>query len=323
MIRKIKSLLCVYFLWCGWGGSSSRLIAQTPDHLPFSRQLQVIVDNDAYFFTSYDRYYSSGIFASYSVLRDNLPFSKPDKEHKLFYDIVFSHYIYTPKNILWDKLDQLDRPYAGMATLGVRLNYLRPSSGFTVKADVGWLGPAIKTAELMRWWHGSLGIRLPRGWDYQINNTPVLMVAPSYLKRRAFSEKLDVVSTTAMSVGTVLNQLSQEVALRYGLPGGLNQSHLTNSLLNAGKANGGVVEWYLLASWQGSYVLYNATIDGNFIGPESMYTESSEKVVLRQTYGALLAYKKADFELSFKTTSREVKGAENHRYMRARISYRF
>jgi lipid A 3-O-deacylase len=298
-------------------------MAQASDDLSFSHQIQLTVDNDAYFFTSYDRYYSSGIFGSYSSLKSQLPFSHAKEGSKYSSDIVFSHYIYTPKNILWDKLEQLDRPYAGMATLGVQLNYLRPSSAFTMKADVGWLGPAIKTAELMRWWHGSLGIRLPRGWDYQINNTPVLSLTPSYLKQWAINEKFDVVSSTSMTAGTVLNQVSQEVVVRYGLPGSLNQSHLTNSLLNATKGSGKVIEWYLVACWQGSYVLYNATIDGNFIGHESMYHESSEKAVLRQTYGAVLAYKKADFELSFKTTSREVKGAENHRYMRAKISYRF
>jgi lipid A 3-O-deacylase len=287
------------------------------------RQVQLTVDNDAYFFTSYDRYYSSGIFGSYSSLRSGLPFSLPKEGSVYSSDIVFSHYIYTPKNILWDKLDQLDRPYAGMATLGVQLNYLRPSSAFAMKADVGWLGPAIKTAELMRWWHGSLGIRLPRGWDYQINNTPVLTLAPSYLKQWVISEKLDVVSSTSMSAGTVLNQVSQGVSVRYGLPGSLSKSHLTNSLLSAAKGSGKLIEWYLVSTWQGSYVLYNATIDGNFIGSESIYHESSEKAVLRQTYGAVLAYKKADFELSFKTTSREVKGAEKHRYMRAKISYRF
>ncbi|MEQ9375207.1 MAG: lipid A deacylase LpxR family protein [Imperialibacter sp.] len=322
MARKINFLLCLVFGFQGWPWGFNAIAESDPDST-FLRQVQLTVDNDAYFFTSYDRYYSSGVFASYSSLKSRLPFSRPKEGSIYSSEVVFSHYIYTPKNILWDKLEQLDRPYAGMATLGVQLNYLRPSSAFTMKADVGWLGPAIQTAELMRWWHGSLGIRLPRGWDYQINNTPVLMLTPSYLKQWAISEKLDVVSSTSMSVGTVLDQVSQEVTLRYGLPGSLNKSHLTNSLLNAAKGSGKLIEWYLVASWQGSYVLYNATIDGNFIGPESMYHERSEKAVLRQTYGAVLAYKKADFELSFKTTSREVKGAENHRYMRAKISYRF
>jgi lipid A 3-O-deacylase len=322
MARKISFILCLVFGLQGWPWVAQVIAGSDPDST-FARQIQLTVDNDAYFFTSYDRYYSSGIFGSYTSLRSRLPFSQSKEGSIYSSDIVFSHYIYTPKNILWDKLEQLDRPYAGMATLSVQLNYLKPSSAFTMKADVGWLGPAIKTAELMRWWHGSLGIRLPRGWDYQINNTPVLTLTPSYLKQWAITEKFDVVSSTSMSAGTVLNQVSQGVLVRYGLPANLNKSHLTNSLLNAAKGSGKLIEWYLVASWQGSYVLYNATIDGNFIGPESVYHERSEKTILRQTYGAVLAYKRADFELSFKTTSREVKGAENHRYMRAKISYRF
>ncbi len=324
-----KTRLIFFFLGCSiiLLGDLTSLRAQVSDKGTQPKQLQLIVDNDAYFFTSYDRYYSSGIFASYSASAQKLPFqntgSAGNAPTRLSYDLTFSHYIYTPKDILWDRLDELDRPYAGMATLGLRLNYFKPSAAFSLKADAGWLGPAIKTGELMRWWHKSLRIRQPRGWEYQINNTPVLILSPEYKKQWPIVEKLDFISSSAIVVGTVLNQASQQFAFRYGSLNGLNQSHFTNSLMGIKRQEKKLVEWYLLAAVEGNLVLYNATIDGNFIGAGSRYTEESETVVLRQTYGAVLAYEKMDFELSFKTTSREVRGAEHHRYMRAKISYRF
>lgn len=287
-----------------------------------TRQLQLTVDNDAYFFTDYDRYYSSGVFASYSYLvqRPFLWKGVATKEAKFSADFRLSHYMYTPKNILWRNLDQLDRPYAGMVTAGAGFNYLFPSSAVSAGIELGWLGPATKTAELQTWWHERLNIRLPRGWEYQVNNTPVIQLQPEYYRRLPLGKSADLVAHTLVSAGTVLNRLQQGVVFRYGKPGALNQSHLTNSLLGAG---GKFREWYLFASFHGSWVLYNATIDGNFIGERSAYTEVSAPFVGLQTYGVVFAGEAADFELVFKRNSREVIGAEPHRYMRAKVTYRF
>lgn len=292
------------------------------------RQLQLTVDNDAYFFSSYDRYYTSGIFASFSQLTDRLriiPVIGGSREDgKYSYDMWFSHYIYTAKDIRWNNVDQLDRPYAGMLTLGAQTNAFFASSAFTLRADVGWLGPSIRTDDLMRFWHETLNIRRPNGWDYQINNTPVFSLQPQYFKRWSLGGKSDIVTTSGIFAGTVFNRFYQEVSWRIGKPGLLNASHFTNSLLRSGQVSEGkAIEWYFFASLQGSAVLYDATIDGNFIGPKSKFTGVSEPWVLRHTYGVVVAGDRTDIELSFKITSQEVKGAEMHRYMRAKLSRRF
>lgn len=303
----------------------TKTFAQTNSKASYSQQLQLIVDNDAYFFTDYDRYYSSGIFATYSMAT-----AKPLLKQwvtdfsKASYDFRFSHYMYTAKNILWKSLDQLDRPYAGMANLGVQLNYFYPKSAFFVGIDLGWLGPAIKTAELQSWWHERLNIRLPRGWEHQISNTPVLIFQPEYYRQLAGSEKLDVVSRSGFAAGTVFNKVFQEAIIRFGRPRPMDQTQLTNSLIGKGANNHNkYIEWYLFAALQGTYVLHNTTIDGNFIGPASAYTEESAPFVWQQSYGFALAGKVADFELAFKLNSQEVAGAEQHRYMRVKVSYRF
>lgn len=325
MIWKAKVGACKQKCWLlifGAMVASSTLHATNADSTRLRRQLQLTVDNDAYFFTSYDRYYSSGIFASYSRLIEKPYLNLSPQSGKYSVDYWFSHYIFTPKNILWDQVEVLDRPYAGMATLGIQLNYLYENAAFSLRTDVGWMGPATQTGELMRWWHKTLRIRQPRGWDYQINNTPVVVLSPQYYRRLPVSKNADVVSVSSFDMGTVFNRLSQEVAVRVGRPGKLNQSHFTNSLFGASKGHNKLVEWYLLASLEGGFVVYDATIDGNFIGPESPYVEQSESWVLRHTYGLVLAGKRVDFELAYKITSREVVGAEEHRYMRCKIGYR-
>ncbi len=290
------------------------------------RQVQLVVDNDAYFFTDYDRYYSSGIFASYSQLISQPVFFKSlaEKAKKLTGDLRFSHYMYTPKNILWRTLDQLDRPYAGMMTAGGSLNFYFNKSALLLGADMGWLGPGTKTGELQVWWHKMLDIRLPRGWEYQINNTPVIILQPEYLQRLVHYQKMDLVSRSGLAAGTVFNKVFQEVTVRYGRPGALHQSQIANSLPGTTAQSGGkYAEWYLFASMQANYVVHNATIDGNFVGPKSLYTEASVPFVWQQTFGVMVAGKSADFELSFKINTKEVAGAEQHRYMRAKVSYRF
>ena len=305
---------------------ATKTSAQADNSNPFyTQQLQLVVDNDAYFFTDYDRYYSSGIFATYSrVAAKPLLKQWAADFSRAGYDFRFSHYMYTPKNILWRSLDQLDRPYAGMATLGVQLNYFYPRSAFFAGIDIGWLGPAIKTAELQSWWHEMLNIRLPRGWEHQINNTPVLIIHPEYYRQLTGSKKLDLVSRTGFAAGTVFNNIFQEGIIRFGRPGPIDQTQLTNSLLGVGANDQNkYVEWYLFASLQGTFVLHNTTIDGNFVGSASTYTEQSAPFVWQQSYGFVVAGKAADFELAFKLNSPEVAGAERHRYMRAKVSYRF
>lgn len=315
---------CKQKCWLIFGAmvASTMLHASNSDSTRLQRQLQLTVDNDAYFFTSYDRYYSSGIFASFSHLIEKPYVNLSQHNGKYTVDYWFSHYIFTPKNILWDQVEVLDRPYAGMATLGIQLNYLYENAAFGLKTDVGWLGPGTQTGELMRWWHQTLGIRQPRGWDYQINNTPVVTLSPQYFRRLPLSKNMDIISLSGFDAGTVFNRLSQEMTVRVGRPGKLSQSHFTNSLFGAAKGSNKLVEWYLLASLKGGFVLYDVTIDGNFIGSKSPYVEQSENWVLRHTYGLVLAGERADFELSYKITSREVVGAEQHHYMRCKISYR-
>jgi len=292
------------------------------------RQLQLTVDNDAYFFSSYDRYYTSGIFASFSQLSEGFKLlpgkvrKREDGKHS--YDLWFSHYIYTAKDIRWSNVDQLDRPYAGMLTVGAQTNAFFASSAFTLRGDVGWLGPATRTDDLMRLWHDALNIRQPNGWQHQINNTPVFTLQPQYFRRWSLGRKGDIVSNSGVLAGTVFNRLYQEVTWRIGKPGLLNASHHTNSLLRSGQeSEGKTIEWYFFVSLQGSAVLYDATIDGNLIGPKSKYTEVSESFVLRHTYGVVVAGDRTDFEISFRITSPEVTGAEMHRYMRAKLSRRF
>lgn len=289
------------------------------------RQVQLTVDNDAYFFTAYDRYYTSGIFASYGTLMEQPLIGRNEggKGTKYTSEIWFSHYIYTPRNILWQQEEQLDRPYAGLATLGGRTGYLKERQSLTLQAHLGWLGPAIKTAELHRWWHRTLNIREPRGWQYEINDSPALVLGSDFTRRWKVGRRADILTTTGIMTGTIFNRISQGITARVGRPAPLNRSHFTNGLVGERGGDRKLLEWYLIARLQLTYVVYDATIDGNLIGDESTFTKESEPWVLRHTYGVVVAAPRADFELSFKLTSTEVEGAEQHRYMRAKVSYRF
>ncbi|MEQ9424002.1 MAG: lipid A deacylase LpxR family protein [Cyclobacteriaceae bacterium] len=295
----------------------------------FNQDFFLKVDNDAFLFQAVDRYYSSGIFFQYrhlskdsSVVRRLLP-----KSVKAIRSFQFSHAFYTPRDIKFRTLDQLDRPYAGYISLGYGQQvFLRKNKMLQFDLEAGLLGPSTKMAELQDWYHNIIGAKTPQAWRYQIEDTPLIQLGGKLIMPLKTNNRLEVYSASSFKVGTVFNQVMQGVTMRIG-----NFLPLENSAFQQAKL--GVVDksekdktkyesFFFLTALAG-YRFYDATVQGNIIGAKSIHTEPLVNWTYNVKYGWMWSWYRWDFALSANNSGRETRKAENHYYITFDFVMRF
>ena len=309
------------------------LIGQTaPPPRVLGAEFDLTVDNDAFYLVNEeDQYYSSGVFAGLSFLHNPesklyKAFNKKGKLIRLSHGYHFLHLMYTPFDIKYSNVDILDRPYAGAIALGKSISFFNSNNWkFHTKLDLGILGPATKTEELQTWWHASWDMKEPRGWEHQINNTPYVNITAQIDKSIAIDDWVDLVYESEYEVGTIFNNIQQGGVIRLGNIRPMSYSGYKNGLIgrtfqpNSGKP----IEWYFFFGISRELVFYNSTIDGNFIGHESDYTEDSEKWVNRRKSGVNIHWQTFDLGIHFYRNSSETTESDEHKYIRIRLTKRF
>ncbi len=305
----------------------------------YDREISLHVDNDAMLLLEeFDKYYSSGIYLSYRKLlspdtRFFKLFNKNDNLSKSILSYTFEHRFFTPRNIKDNVASKIDRPYAGWIDMAVGLNYhFKKQSVLSLKYDLGLLGPGTQSEELQIWFHGVFGMKEPRGWKYQINNTLATNISMMYQKE-IFINKLnnfDVVSESSFQVGTIRSNVRTGLAFRLGMFGDLAHSIFTQSNMGQERIKVGDIpkkdrlqELYFFYRIKAEYVIHNATIDGNIVGTPSEFTKSSLPWVRHQEFGIGRGGRLFDMLVSFHHRTRENKEAKNHQYVTIALTQRF
>ena len=288
-----------------------------------NRELQIENDNDAYTLNlSRDQYYSNGVAIRYRRLTDSLKWKNNLTKKIRAYEI--NHRIYSPKHLWWEDVDDMDRPYAGQITLAVSNEYYYKREAYLkAKFELGWMGPALLTGDLQYNWHKAFGMQLPLGWDYEINNAPIINFYGSYAKGLASSTNLDLTAESNVALGTTFTHLRQELMVRFGTIKPINQSTQYNGVLGIENKGPGNHEFYFFMSPGLEYVAYNATIEGNLIGKESIYTEVREPFVFQMRAGIMASWTKFDFALIYYRRTKETTEATYHKYIGIRMNQRF
>lgn len=301
------------------------------DTLKFEIDLKI--DNDAFYLIgAEDKYYSSGIFASFrKSINPNSGFyrffNKSDNVSNLLQGFHLSHLMYTPEDIEATNVDQFDRPYAGGFSLGYSLNlFLKNNWQINFQQDLGIMGPAAGTGRLQYWWHNLFGMNKPRGWKYEINNTPLITSRIEVLKSFRINDILDLVYESRYEFGSVFNNIRQGATVRLGNLSGIGKSGYRNGLIGnqfIKSKVGQTIEWYIFWGIATEFVLYNATIEGNLIGRESIHTEIAKGRMNLRKSGLNLHWQKFDFGLHFYYNTAETTEADEHRFIRIRLTQRF
>ena len=288
----------------------------------YSKELRLTIDNDV--FTSFDRdqYYSSGIYLDYRW------FSKERvNKNKIIHSISFHQRIYTPRRVSWSDPADFDRPYAGL--LGLSFNkefYFKEKDYLKISFELGLIGPNTKTDNFHITWHTVLNIPIPAGWEYQIANSPVINFHATYARKLLGNEIFDLYSESHISTGTVFNQFSEELLVRFSLLKNLATSILFGENLGSplpSKNNKKIIESYFFYAPGFIYNAYNATIEGNIVGPQSPHTEIAKSWLIQNRIGFSLGWQRFDLLTTYYFKTKETLDAEAHQYVGITLNYRF
>ena len=180
--------------------------------------------------------------------------------------------IYTPEDIRNPELIPDDRPYAGWLYLGFGLAANQGSKRYDkLELEIGMIGPYSFAEEVQTFWHSLFGLKVPEGWDNQLDNE--LGVVLYYEQARRFGRKKllfglesDVIPHIGGSLGNVFTYAAAGLTFRLGtdlvddfgpprirpsLPGGVYFRY----------KNG--LSWYVFSGFEGRFVLRNIFLDGN------------------------------------------------------------
>jgi hypothetical protein len=96
-------------------------------------------------------------------------------ERVRYFGVSIGQDIYTPDKI--SKRTQIlnDEPYAGWLYASAFMTVEDPRWQRTWSFRPATTGPMSQADDVQTWWHKHQGIRLPRGWQYQLRNEPGLM----------------------------------------------------------------------------------------------------------------------------------------------------
>lgn len=295
---------------------------KTKDKTHLTVDYQLIVDNDVFALDlSQDQYYTSGIYPTVRVLKDSIGSTKVIRSYQL------NHVIYTASDVRWRRITSMDRPYAGLLYLSASNEYyFKTQQYLKAELDLGWMGPASGVGQTQITYHGWFDMPTPRGWKFQINNSPVVNVDLTYLKAFLSNSKLEISTETNASFGTIYNYVRQNVIFRFGeklKP--LQESALTSSGLGVrrNKQPSKFTEFYWYYSPGFEYVIYNATIEGNLIGEKSVLTMDALKTVWQHRAGFMLSWNRFDWGIIAYWRTHENERAMNHNWVGIRLNQRF
>lgn len=236
-------------------------------------------DNDI--LSGTDRYYTNGV-QGYYVTAENEPSVRnrlapllpiPEGCVTERYGFALGQKMFTPEDLSRPIPSLDDRPYAGWLFGRVSLLTAAPKVVEQFALDLGVVGPASGAAETQQFVHKLMpGATYPRGWGYQIQNEPGIVLSYDRLWRTDQEQKsgfgYDIVPHASASLGNVYTFAGGGATIRLGwdLPPAVGvpvASSRTITPIPYQDATGDGFVWYLFASAEGRLVGRDIFLDGN------------------------------------------------------------
>lgn len=258
-----------------------------PSLLPFYKKhyIGLISQNDAYFDSVIDRYYTAGQGILYSSpegeygLLDKIGFIKGNTS----FSVALNQSIYTPvdKFALAPKIG--DHPYAGYLNLGFALHHRTQNTLESIGIRLGVSGKYAYGKEAQNGIHSIMGLRLSNGWDTQVGDEIILNLSYELAYRYFLLESeyfdIDMIPSLELAFGNANTFAKLGGMLRMGyntkttfLPQGIAGE---NWGFSSGRVYGDGLGIYGFVGMYGSYVGHNLFIEGNVFG-KSPYPISTE-----------------------------------------------
>jgi len=180
--------------------------------------------------------------------------------------------MYTPEDTFSTQLVSDDRPYAGWLYVGIGLAANQGSERYDkLELEMGMVGAASMAEDVQTFWHSSLGLHVPEGWDNQLHNEPGAVLYYEQARRLGKARlcdglRVDAVPHFGGALGNVYTYGTAGFTLRLGsnLDDDFGPPRIRPSLPGSGffRPESGL-SWYFFAGVEGRAVLHNIFLDGN------------------------------------------------------------
>lgn len=239
--------------------------------------VETLVDNDTDAFvpgpSTTDRNYTQGARVTWHASQGEMPGWAHDVADRLGgrdsgrrFGLAIGQEIYTPDAISRRAPITNDRPYAGWLYGSAFVTSETERRQRTLEMTAGMIGPNSYADAAQKWWHSELGIRVPRGWQYQLRNEPGVMLRLQERRRPWGRRKhADLVPHAVAAVGNVLTYAGAGATVRVGLPLPNDFGPSPTSAPGPGERSSRV-HLYAFARAEGRAVARSIFLDGNTMG---------------------------------------------------------
>lgn len=319
-MKSIVYLLSIYLLI----NSSTLLMGQSVYR---NQEFSFQNDNDAYTFRDSDKYYSNGIILNYRWIVHPGEFLSPSNlpdSSKVIIETEMSYNHFTPGRLSLTNPDNFDRPYAGTICLGYHVKvFPRHNKEIDYGMDLALIGAASGAGVFQEWYHETFGFPIPKGWDYQIPSELTVNFKAAYKRQfKLISDRIDLISESATTLGTALINAKQMVDLRFGRLHSLDFSSFTNSLIGR-SSRSFLHQSYFFAGIGVEYVAHNITIEGSLWNDNAPHTERTIPWVRHMRFGAIFNSENTTFSFVYNWLGPEVKNLSWHSYVSLGLHLRF
>ena len=292
----------------------------------FSKEFHFISDNDLYTSTFDDRYYTSGLFLSFSYL------SKEKKEaiEKIIFEWSIGHQMYTPHKVVIKNRYQQDRPFAGylFGSFGTHRVYNNNSS-FKISLQLGVLGSYAFSEELQGLIHDLYGFKSAQGWEYQIKNALAVNINTEFNKFivKDQTNHFDLSWINAGKIGTVFTSISSGFLARIGFkplqPLANSIAYQTN-INNKNTSYFRAIESFIFIKPSIRYAFYDATLQGSFLNTSSPVTRELVPFIFDIAIGFQCTTNQFNLGYTYNynsNKSKELRFDDGHSYGSIQLSY--
>jgi len=271
-------------------------------------QINLDVDNDLYF-DSRDMYYSSGIFVSFSSLKNT--------DDKIFFNhFKIGQLIYTPSSRYEINPSLYDYPYSGYLFLELsKQKQISKNSSFTFGGNIGITGDASLAKGMQNLYH-DLVLDLPHlAWNSQMPQEFQINLVANYFKGFKIEDNVNITTKLYSKIGTYQIMTGVNFGI---LIGDINWTGFSDNLINNSKNK---LSFYLGTHQE--YYFHDYKLEGSLFNEDAPLTMTSNKYRNTIEVGLKKKFRNLQILTTFNSMSKdtEKQRTSRHPFLKISLSY--
>ena len=271
-------------------------------------QINLDVDNDLYF-DSRDMYYSSGIFVSFSSLKNT--------DDKIFFNhFKIGQLIYTPSSRYEINPNLYDYPYSGYLFLELsKQKQISENSSFTFGGNIGITGDASLAKGMQNLYH-DLVLDLPHlAWNSQMPQEFQINLVANYFKGFKIEDNVNITTKLYSKIGTYQIMTGVNFGI---LIGDINWTGFSDNLINNSKNK---LSFYLGTHQE--YYFHDYKLEGSLFNEDAPLTMTSNKYRNTIEVGLKKKFRNLQILTTFNSLSKdtEKQRTSRHPFLKISLSY--